>query len=172
MGTCSLRSSKDVDNVPNGIRTDSALYDVSINGQTAGVSHIDISIQNLGSLSDFKVIKFKFNAKKSSLQIFFSFAVAKTEESGKKGGESALGGGSWFAGRNRSIDEKDDRMVFTKQVIQAVLDELKASGQISEAQVNEDQKNKMISKVHDAMNQFQNIAYTQGLKAGRAAGSR
>merc|ERR1712013_283688 len=165
---CSPRSVKDTAQKPNvnGIPTDSALFDVRINGQDAGVSHIAVTMQNLGSLSSFKMIKFNAKPKKSSLTVFFSFAAAKAEQSGKKGGSSALGGGQWFAGRNRSIDEKDNRMVFTKQVIQAVLDELKVSGQIDETLLREDQKDRMLSKVHDALNQFQNIAYTQGLKAG------
>ena len=125
-----------------------------------------------GSLSSFKLLKFNAKPKKSTLQVFYSFAAAQAQQSGKGGGRCAQGGGRWLAGRSRSIDDKDDRMVFSKEVIAAVLDELKAAGQIEETQIAEAQKDRMIRKVHDAMNRFQNIAYTNGLKAGSVADSR
>ena len=111
-----------------------------------------------GSLSNFKMIKCGYKANKNTLQIFYSFVSAPKDEQSKhgKGGQSGDSRRSYF---ERKMDEKDDRMTFSKEIIEVVLNELDMK------QVDEENLSKVLGKVHDVLNQFQNICYTKGYKA-------
>lgn len=58
-------------------------------------------------------------------------------------------------------DEMDDRMTFSKEIIEIVLNDLKVD------KIEKEKLEQIDGKVHDVMNQFQNISYTKGFKAAK-----
>ena len=60
---------------------------------------------------------------------------------------------------DQKVEEKDDRTTFSKEIIELVLNDLNVD------KIDKDTLEKLLSKVHDIMNQFQSISYTKGYKA-------
>lgn len=60
---------------------------------------------------------------------------------------------------DEKVDEKDDRTIFSKEIIEIVLNDVNAD------KIDKDKLDRLLRKVHDVMNQFQSISYTKGYKA-------
>ena len=60
---------------------------------------------------------------------------------------------------DQKVEEKDERTIFSKEIIELVLNDLNVD------KIDKDKLEKLLSKVHDVMNQFQSISYTKGYKA-------
>ena len=60
---------------------------------------------------------------------------------------------------DQKVDEKDDRTIFSKEIIELVLNDVNVDN------IDKDKLERLLGKVHDVMNQFQSISYTKGYKA-------
>merc|ERR1719229_1061488 len=145
--------------IPNGMTGDT-LYDLAFDGQQVGVSHIPITMNNLGTLSNFKMIKASFNANKKVLKIFYQFTVSSANDRvGSEDKETLRKGhrsGFYF---EEMQDDDDDRSLYAKELMTLIGTELGVSS------IGPQQRDELFDKVHDVLNQFQNICYTKGFKA-------
>lgn len=151
----------DANKVVDGIDSDSTLYSVQLNGQVMGLSHLAITLTDLATLSDFKMIKCNYKQNKNVLDVFYSFksteSAASAHGQSKRKAKQDANNRSYF--EDTKEDESDERLTFSKEVIDIVLKEMKVDN------MDNEKLGLMLSKVHDVMNQFQNISYTKGYKA-------
>mmetsp|Transcript_32073 Transcript_32073/g.51849 ORF Transcript_32073/g.51849 Transcript_32073/m.51849 type:complete len:251 (-) Transcript_32073:1224-1976(-) len=156
--------SGNAEQVPQGIDQNEQLYNIAINQQCLGVSHIPIAANNLGCLSEFKIIKCSYKANKNTLDIFYEFKGKMLDSatlSVEKEKNAALKGNNCYFEESK-LDHADDRITFSKEIIEAILNELNID------KIETNTINRMMHKVHDSLNQYQNICYTKGYKAATA----
>merc|ERR1712129_511333 len=133
--------------------------DVSING-SSHVSHIPIKMKDLDALSAFKIIKFNYKMKKHLLEIFYSFKANQANNQNNKMNVGNRSGGpksKYF--EEQKVDEKDDRIVFSKEIIETMLTDLGIDS------IKREKLDDLLENVHDILNRFQTLSYTKGYKA-------
>merc|ERR1711941_243079 len=137
------------------------LYELAFDGQQVGVSDVAITMTNLGTLSNFKMIKANYNANKKVLKIFYQFAVSSAVDGvrsdDKQQSRNGHLAGSYF--EEMEGDDKDDRSIYAKELMTLIGTELGVNS------IDPLQRDKLFEKVHDVLNQFQNVCYTKGFKA-------
>jgi len=155
----SRTDSSNVSNIPNGIGGGDSLFDVAFDGKHVGFSHIPISMANLGKLSGFKMIKSSYNTNKKVLKVSYQFVVSSADDGIQMKGQSQnqQSGALYFD--DIKGHDKDHRAVYAKELMTLIGTELGVNS------IDPVHRDKLFQKVHDVLNQFQNVCYTKGFNA-------
>jgi len=153
--------SKRDDNVANGIKGSDTLYSIAFDGQQIGFSHITITATHLGMLSGFKMVKANFNVNKKVFKVTYQFTAssAASGPDNSQRGKHLTGNATISYFDDAAKDDRDDRSIYAKELMTLIGTELGVK------QIGSEQRDKLFEKVHDVLNQFQNVCYTKGLKA-------
>ena len=116
-------------------------------------------------LNNFKMMKCNYKKGKNILDIYYSFTSPnnnaqnnqKSKNKKSKGKKVKREPKIYFD--DEKLEEKDDRITFSKEIISLLLNDLEID------EIDNDKLDKLLNKVHDVVNQFQNISYTKGYKA-------
>ena len=104
--------------------------------------------------------------KKNLLEIFYSFNTkqASNQNANGKSNQSNRPKSKYFD--EKKVDEKDDRIIFSKEIIETILTDLQFD------KIEKEKLDDLLENVHDVLNRFQTLSYTKGYKAGTATSRR
>ena len=97
------------------------------------------------------------------MEVFYSFKANKANNQQNKpstANKSGIAKQRYFG--DALVDEKDDRTLFSKEIIELVLSEMNIE------KVEKEKLDGLLEDVHDIVNRFQTVAYTKGYKAAIA----
>merc|ERR1712032_567171 len=156
--TSTVSESSAMDKVPSGISGD-PLYNILFDGNRVGLSHIPITMGSLGSLSGFKMLKGSFNANKKVLKVSYQFDVSSLMANELQKRDQSKNAMSSFYFEDGKDGDLDERAKYAKELITLIGVELGVK------RIDPVHRDRLYQKVHDVLNQFQNVAYSKGLKA-------
>merc|ERR1719273_1729225 len=106
------------------------------------------------------MIKFNFKKKKNILDIFYSFKAnnANNQQNDPSGDDKSSRAKQRYFD-DAMIVEKDDRTLFSKEIIEVVLSDLNVD------KIEKEKLDSLFENVHDVLNRFQTISYMKGYKA-------
>ena len=108
------------------------------------------------------MLKGSFNANKKVLKVSYQFVASPAGNGMQSKGQSQnrYSGCSYFD--DMKDDDKDDRSLYSKELMALIGTELGIK------RIDPEHRDKLFQKVHDVLNQFQNVCYAKGFKAATA----
>ena len=98
------------------------------------------------------------------LEIFYQFALNKKDNNKQQKSQKNQNDNkivSFFDDEKQDIQDNDIRSKFSKEIINSILNDLNVK------KINKTDLDTMHQKIHDILNRYQNIAYSQGYHAAK-----